>query len=79
MSQWGYIFRMAKADNVRALRETERKYDAADTMELPDPAEFPGLATGSAAQEQHLEAVYFDTSDLRLVRQPQTVILVGVS
>jgi CHAD domain-containing protein len=73
MSRWGYLSRMAKADNVRALRETERKYDATDTMELPDPAGLPGLATGPAAQEQHLEAMYFDTSDLRLARAGVTL------
>jgi CHAD domain-containing protein len=73
MGCWGYVSCMAKADNVRAMRETERKYEAADTMELPDPTSLPGLATGSAAQEQHLEAVYFDTSDLRLVRAGVTL------
>ncbi|MGH3844846.1 MAG: CHAD domain-containing protein [Pseudonocardiaceae bacterium] len=56
-----------------AIRETERKYEAADAMELPDPAELPGLATGAAPQEQHLEAVYFDTPDLRLVRAGVTL------
>lgn len=50
------------------VRETERKYETTDAVELPDPAGLLGLDTGSGAQEQKLEAVYFDTVDLRLVR-----------
>ncbi len=59
---------MAKSDGVVTVRETERKYEATEAMELPDPAGFLGLDTGTGAQEQKLEAVYFDTADLRLVR-----------
>lgn len=59
---------MAKADAVTAMRETERKYEATDAVEFPDPARLTGLDTGSGAQEQQLEAVYFDTADLRLAR-----------
>ena len=59
---------VAKADGVTAVRETERKYEAADAVELPDPARLIGLDTGSQAQEQQLEAVYFDTADLALAR-----------
>lgn len=58
---------MTKTD-VMAVRETERKYEATDAMVLPDPAELLGLATGSGAQEQSLDAVYFDTTDLRLAQ-----------
>jgi len=50
------------------VRETERKYEATDAVELPDPAGLFGLDTGRRAQEQNLEAVYFDTADLRLIR-----------
>ncbi|MGB8994551.1 MAG: CYTH and CHAD domain-containing protein [Pseudonocardiaceae bacterium] len=59
---------VAKADEVTAVRETERKYEATDAVELPDPARLIGLDTGSGAQEQQLEATYFDTADLRLAR-----------
>jgi CHAD domain-containing protein len=59
---------MAKADGVTAFRETERKYEATDAVELPDPAGLIGLDTGSGAEEQQLEATYFDTTDLRLAR-----------
>jgi hypothetical protein len=50
------------------VRETERKYEASDARVLPDPAELLGLASGRGAEEQSLEAVYFDTVDLRLAR-----------
>lgn len=63
---------MTKAD-VTTVRETERKYEATDAMRLPDPAELLGLATGPGAQEQSLEAVYFDTADLRLARAGVTL------
>lgn len=59
---------MAKADGVTAVRETERKYEATDAVELPDPARLIGLDTSSGAEEQQLEATYFDTADLRLAR-----------
>ncbi|MGH3575130.1 MAG: CHAD domain-containing protein, partial [Pseudonocardiaceae bacterium] len=59
---------MAKTDGVTAMRETERKYEVTSALELPDPARLTGLDAGSGAQEQQLDAVYFDTADLRLAR-----------
>jgi len=69
---------VVKADDVMTVRETERKYEATDAVSLPDPAGLLGQGcsggaarpegTGSDAQEQELEAVYFDTADLRLLR-----------
>ena len=50
------------------VRETERKYEAADGVELPG---WPGLAGVEALvgpEEQTVEAVYYDTEDLRLAR-----------
>jgi CHAD domain-containing protein len=64
---------MAKADGVTPVRETERKYEATDAVKLPDPAVLLGLDTGSGAQEQKLETVYFDTADLRLLRAGLTL------
>ena len=64
---------MAKADGVTAVRETERKYETTDAVELPDPARLFGLDTGSGAEEQQLEATYFDTADLRLARAGVTL------
>jgi CHAD domain-containing protein len=51
---------------IETTRETERKYEAADGVRLPHPSRLPGLDTGQGAEDQQLEAVYFDTSDLRL-------------
>lgn len=51
---------------VPAVRETERKYEAPAELELPNPAESLGIA--GRVEEQVLIAVYFDTSDLRLLR-----------
>jgi hypothetical protein len=59
------VWRMATT-SVTVVRETERKYDAPDTVELPDPAAALGLSGG--VEEQVLTAVYFDTPDLRLLR-----------
>ena len=55
------------------MRETERKYEATDAVELPDPAGLFGLDTSRGAQEQNLEAVDFDTADLRLMRASITL------
>ncbi|MBV8993749.1 MAG: CYTH and CHAD domain-containing protein [Pseudonocardiales bacterium] len=49
-------------------RETERKYEAIDDWELLDPAGLLGFASGTGPHEQDLNAVYFDTADLRLLR-----------
>jgi CHAD domain-containing protein len=64
---------VANTDGVMTVRETERKYEATDAVALPDPAELLGLGTGSGTQEQELEAVYFDTADLRLLRAGVTL------
>jgi CHAD domain-containing protein len=57
----------------KAVRETERKYEADDSTELPDPAGLLGLRTSRDAEDQHLEATYFDTADLRLLRAKLTL------
>ena len=55
------------------IRETERKYETNDAEPLPDPGKLLGLRAGSPPQEQQLEAVYFDTPDLRLLRSRVTL------
>jgi CHAD domain-containing protein len=55
------------------IRETERKYETNDAEPLPDPGKLLGLRAGSPPQEQQLEAVYFDTPDLRLLRARVTL------
>jgi inorganic triphosphatase YgiF len=64
----GYVYLVAKSDGVSTVRETERKYEATDAVELPDLARLIGLDTGLGAEEQQLEATYFDTADLCLAR-----------
>jgi len=55
------------------VRETERKFDADETVQLPDPAGLLGLDAGAGAERMRLEAVYFDTPDLRLLRAGVTL------
>jgi CHAD domain-containing protein len=64
---------MAKGKSVTTMRETERKYEAIEGLELLDPAGLLGFDTGTGPHEQDLEAVYFDTADLRLVRAGVTL------
>lgn len=63
----GMCLRGMKGDAVKSAREIERKYEAIEDLELLDPASLLGLDTGSGPDEQDLAAVYFDTSDLRLL------------
>lgn len=55
------------------VRETERKYEAIEGLELQDQAGLLGFDTGTGPDEQHLVAVYFDTADLRLIRAGVTL------
>jgi CHAD domain-containing protein len=48
--------------------ETERKYEADPGSLLPDLADLPGVAAASEPAEFRLEAEYYDTEDLRLLR-----------
>lgn len=49
-------------------RETERKYDVDEAVVLPEPAELFHLDSPDGARETRLEATYFDTADLGLLR-----------
>ena len=53
--------------------EIEVKYDADDTVELPVLVDLPGVAAVEQPVEQHLEATYFDTADLRLAQAKITL------
>jgi len=48
--------------------ETEIKYEAAPDAVLPSFAELPQVARAEAAPDEQLDAEYFDTEDLRLIR-----------
>ena len=61
----GYAVRVTPS----TTRETERKYEAADEMRWPKPSRLLGRpARDPDPDDQELDAVYFDTSDLRLAR-----------
>lgn len=64
---------MAKGNGVTTMRETERKYEGIKGLKLLDPAGLLGFCTATGPDEQDLEAVYFDTADLRLVRAGVTL------
>ena len=53
--------------------ETERKYEIGDGVELPGLAELTGVQSPVGPEEQTLEAVYFDTDDLRLAQAGVTL------
>jgi CHAD domain-containing protein len=55
------------------IREIERKYEAPPGTSLPDLDDLPGVAAGSGPEEQRLEARYYDTEDLRLIRSGVTL------
>ena len=54
-------------------RETENKYEFGPGAVLPFLGDLPGVAQESDLAEQKLEAEYFDTADLRLVRAGVTL------
>ena len=53
---------------IQATMETERKYEAPDAVRIADPGRLFGHEHPAAAEDHQLEAVYFDTADLRLIR-----------
>ena len=55
------------------VRETERKYEVTDGVELPGWAGLAGVQSLVGPEEQTLEAVYYDTEDLRLARAGVTL------
>ena len=54
-------------------REVERTYDVDDDWELPDLTRVPGVEHVTSPVEHRLEAVYFDTEDLQLLRARTTL------
>jgi CHAD domain-containing protein len=53
--------------------ETERKYEAPAGSAAPRLTDLPGVANTAGPEEQVLEAEYFDTDDLRLLRNGITL------
>jgi CHAD domain-containing protein len=55
------------------VRETERKYEIGDEVELPGWSGLAGVQSLVGPEEQTLEAVYHDTDDLRLAQAGVTL------
>lgn len=51
-----------------SVNETETKYEATADVVLPSLTALPGVAASRGPQEQQLDAEYYDTEDLRLLR-----------
>jgi CHAD domain-containing protein len=58
---------------MRTQAEIERKYEAEPGTGIPTLDEIPGVTATAGPQHETLEAVYYDTSDLRLVRSGLTL------
>ena len=56
-----------------SAQETEIKYDAPPGAGLPDLERLPRVAATRGPEEQRLEADYYDTDDLRLIRAGVTL------
>ncbi|WP_018639022.1 CYTH and CHAD domain-containing protein [Parafrankia elaeagni] len=56
-----------------SVREIERKYSVDPGFVLPRLADVPGVATARTRRAVTLEAVYYDTDDLRLARNRITL------
>jgi hypothetical protein len=55
------------------VRKRERKYEVIDGVELPGWSGLAGVEALVGPEEQTLEAVYYDTEDLRLARAGVTL------
>jgi CHAD domain-containing protein len=55
------------------VEEIETKYDMPDDADLPAMDDLPGVARTLRPPAQRLEAEYFDTADLRLIRSGVTL------
>jgi CHAD domain-containing protein len=55
------------------ILETERKYEAPPGARLPDLGDLPDVAAVAGPEEQVLQAKFFDTDDLRLIRRGITL------
>ncbi|AEV81855.1 hypothetical protein ACWT_0841 [Actinoplanes sp. SE50] len=65
--------RTGTIDRVETATETERKYDVPETFELPDLTGAAGIARVGGAETHDLDATYFDTEDLRLMKNRRTL------
>ena len=60
-------------DRMEIVTETERKYDVPESFDLPDLTGVGGIAGVDGAEIHDLDATYFDTDDLLLMRNRRTL------
>jgi CHAD domain-containing protein len=63
---------LAATTPAKVHHEVESKFDVGPGFQLPDLATLPGASGVDDAEVQQLEATYFDTDDLRLIRHGTT-------
>ncbi|WP_236794254.1 CYTH and CHAD domain-containing protein [Amycolatopsis sp. GM8] len=56
-----------------AVREVERKYELPPGCDVPALSEVPGVGSETGPERVTLDAVYYDTADLRLLRHGVTL------
>ena len=59
---------MSSTNTIQATRETERKYEVAEQVRLPNPKQLLGRGTDATPEIQQLDAVYFDTAGASSLR-----------
>lgn len=64
---------MTATGRARVTREIERKFDVDGDFTLPELAGLPGVVAVAGPREHALDATYFDSADLRLVRHRLTL------
>jgi CHAD domain-containing protein len=60
-------------NSVQIATETERKYDVPEGFELPPLTGSAGIRSAGAAESQDLDATYFDTDELSLMKNRRTL------
>lgn len=60
-------------NKVQIATETERKYDVPEDFELPSLTGAAGIRASGDAETQDLDATYFDTDELALMRNRRTL------
>jgi CHAD domain-containing protein len=60
-------------NDMQIATENERKYDVPDSFDLPSLAGTAGISSAGDAETHELDATYFDTDDLSLMRHRRTL------
>jgi CHAD domain-containing protein/uncharacterized protein YjbK len=60
-------------NDMQIATENERKYDVPESFDLPSLAGTAGISSAGEAETHELDATYFDTDDLSLMRHRRTL------